>query len=52
MRASHLTQLRSALDAARAALGLAPEEWTDPTITPGVTPAKGVHIEQLRNGVR
>lgn len=52
VRAVHVTELRTALAAARSALSLPSISWVDATITPGVTPAKGVHLEQLRNGVR
>ncbi|HYI11479.1 MAG TPA: fibronectin type III domain-containing protein [Thermoanaerobaculia bacterium] len=47
----HLANLRTSFHDARTAAGLAPVALTDPTITPGVTVIKAVHIEQLRDGV-
>lgn len=51
IRAVHLTELRTAVNEARAALGLTAIAFTDPTITPGVTPPKAVHINELRTAV-
>jgi Bacterial Ig-like domain (group 3)/FG-GAP-like repeat len=49
--ASHLTALRNAIAEARAALGR-PVTFDDPTLTPGVTRIRAVHVEQLRDAVR
>ena len=46
IKAVHILQLRQAVNAMRAAAGLAPATWTDPSLT-GVT-VKAVHITQLR----
>jgi fibronectin type 3 domain-containing protein len=46
IKAVHITQLRLAVNAMRAAAGLAPASWTDASLT-GVT-VKAVHITQLR----
>ena len=52
IRSVHVTQLRTALDEARAAAVLGGLSYTDPTITGGVTTMKGAHIIELRNGVQ
>jgi hypothetical protein len=49
--AAQIASLRTALTQARAALGLA-TSFTDPTLTPGVTPIRAVHLQQLRDGVK
>jgi FG-GAP-like repeat/Bacterial Ig-like domain (group 3)/FG-GAP repeat len=49
--AAQLTSLRTAITQARAAFGMA-TTLTDPTITPGVTPIRAVHLQELRNSVR
>ena len=48
----HVTDLRSALDEARAAIGLPALTYTDPTIVGGVTGIKAAHITELRDGVK
>jgi hypothetical protein len=48
----HLTQLRTAINEARAAAGLSALIYVDPAIGVGVTPAKAVHITNLRDGVK
>ena len=50
--ASPVNDLRTALDAARSALGLSPVTYTDPTLTPGSTIVKAVHLTDLRGGVQ
>ena len=49
IRAIHLTQLRQAVNAMRAAAGLAAVTWTDPSPT-GVK-VRAVHITELRNAL-
>ena len=49
VKAVHLTELRTAVNAVRAAAGLAPATWTDPN--PQGVPVKAVHITQLRNAL-
>jgi hypothetical protein len=48
----HITDLRTALDAARSTLALAALSYTDSTITVNSTAVKAVHITELRNGVK
>lgn len=50
IKAIHLTQLRTAVNAVRATAALAPFAWTDPTIT-STTRVKAVHILELRNAL-
>ena len=49
--ASHITELRTALDDGLTQLGLPMIHYTDTTITPNVTPIKTAHITGLRGGV-
>jgi len=48
MKATHVTELRTAVNAARTRNGLAAAAWTDPALTPGLTTIKAVHITELR----
>lgn len=48
----HLRELREALNAARSALGLQPWSYTDPTITPGITYVKLVHLKDIWAGTQ
>jgi hypothetical protein len=48
VRAVHFTELRSRIDAVRAAAGLGPFPWTDPVLTPRRTPVRAVHLLDLR----
>ncbi|MEO8378257.1 MAG: hypothetical protein ABI779_01215 [Acidobacteriota bacterium] len=48
VKAQHLTQLRQAVDAVRAAAGLAAGTYTD-TISAGVTRIKAIHISEIRS---
>ncbi|HYM62601.1 MAG TPA: hypothetical protein VEZ11_17085, partial [Thermoanaerobaculia bacterium] len=48
IQAVHLTQLRTAVNAMRAAANLSPATFTDPTLTPGVTMIKQAHVAELR----
>ena len=48
IRAVHLVELRSRIDALRRQAGLAPVGWTDPVLTAGVTPVRLAHLVELR----
>ena len=48
IRAVHITELRTRIDALRVRFALAPYAWVDPVITPGVTSPKAQHILDLR----
>ena len=48
----HVIDLRTALDAARAALGLPSLVYTDQGITAGSTVIKAAHITELRAGTQ
>jgi hypothetical protein len=50
IRAVHITQLRTAVNAARAAVGLAAFTFTDPALAVGAR-VKAVHITELRTAV-
>lgn len=52
VKAIHIVELRTALDAARVALALPALTYTDPTLSPGVTVAKAVHVTEVRGGVQ
>jgi hypothetical protein len=47
VKAVHLTDVRLAIDRARARRSLAAFAWTDPMIVPGVTPVKAVQVTQM-----
>jgi hypothetical protein len=47
-KAQHIIELRQAVDALRAVLGLAAAPWTDPVLLPLVATIKAVHIQELR----
>lgn len=49
IKAVHITQLRTAVNAMRAAAGLAPQSFTDPSLA-GVT-VQAVHLTQLRSAL-
>ncbi len=51
IKAVHVVELRARLDEARAVLGLPAANYTDPTLTVGVTTVKAVHIQELRQRV-
>jgi hypothetical protein len=51
IRAVHLTELRTRIDAARARYGLAGYAWTDLPLAAGVTTIRAVHIAELRTGL-
>jgi RHS repeat-associated protein len=48
VKAIHLTELRAAVNQARARAGLAAATWTDANVQPNVTLIKAVHIQELR----
>jgi hypothetical protein len=48
----HLNELRTSLAAARASLGLTALAFTNPTLTPGTTPIRAIHVQELRNAVK
>ncbi|MGZ8833649.1 MAG: hypothetical protein ACXW19_10705 [Thermoanaerobaculia bacterium] len=47
-----MTELRTALDAARSSIGLPAIVYTDPMITAGSTVMKAVHLTELRAGTQ
>ena len=51
IKAVHFTELRSAVDNVRLAVGLATFEWTDPILAPEVTPARVVYLTDLRTAL-
>jgi hypothetical protein len=51
VKAIHITELRTFLDAARAAIGVPALTYTDPSLGAGYV-IKDAHIEDLRAGVR
>jgi len=51
IRLQDITQLRTGLQEARTAIGLAPMVFTDPTLTP-TTRMKAAHLTELRDGCR
>jgi 6-phosphogluconolactonase (cycloisomerase 2 family) len=48
IKAVHITELRSRIDAVRAQYGLGPYPYTDPVLTIATTVAQAVHITDLR----
>jgi hypothetical protein len=48
IRAVHITELRTRIDALRVRFALAPYAWTDPVLTVGVAAIKAQHIVDLR----
>ncbi len=51
VKAVHLTELRTAVNDARAVYGLPAAAWTDPTVTPGGTMVRAVHVTELRDAL-
>lgn len=49
--ATHLTQLRTAVNAVRALAGLGAGAYTDPTVTAGTTKVKAAHVNELRSSL-
>jgi hypothetical protein len=52
IRAVDLTTLRTAVDQVRGAVGATPISYTDPTAAPQSTVIRGVHIQELRDGLK
>ncbi len=51
VRAVHFTELRTRIDALRAAAELGRFPWTDPVLTAGVTRVRLVHLAELREAL-
>ena len=51
VKAVHMTELRQAVNAVRAAANLSAATWTDPTLTVGTTVVKAVHVQELRTSL-
>jgi hypothetical protein len=51
VKAAHITELRTAVDAVRALTVLGAGSYTDPTLTPNVTTVQAAHINDLRNAL-
>jgi len=51
IKAVHINELRSRIDAVRIAHGLAAYAYTDPALTPGSTTIKAAHITDLRTAL-
>ena len=52
IRAVHVTELRTRIDAYRSSVGLPPFPYTDPTLASGATAVKAVHVAELRTSLR
>jgi len=50
-KAVHISEVRTAVNAARTRNGLAASAWTDPTITAGSTTIRAVYIVELRTAL-
>jgi hypothetical protein len=51
VQATHIIQLRTAVDAVRTLAGLGAGTYTDPTVTAGVTTMKAAHVNDLRSAL-
>jgi hypothetical protein len=51
VRAVHVTELRSRVNAVRSATGLAAFTFTDATLAAGITPVRAVHLGELRTAI-
>ncbi len=51
VRAAHVTELRTAVNAVRALAGLAPYSFTDSVVNPRATLIKAIHISELRSAL-
>jgi len=49
--ASHVTELRSAIDTLRSRKALLPYDWRDTTLTPGTAGIKSIHVLDLRTAI-
>ena len=49
IRAVHISQLRTAIDAVRLLAGLSQGAWTDSALVPGATLVGKIHVEELRS---
>ena len=49
IRAVHISQLRTAVDAVRFLAGLSQDAWTDSALVPGATLVRKIHVEELRS---
>ncbi len=52
VKQTHVAQMRAALDEARAVVLLPPAAYTDPSLMPGVSTVKAVHVNEIRGGVQ
>jgi len=52
IKATHITELRSRVNAHRAIVGMAPYPFADPTLTVGATSVKAIHILDLRTALQ
>jgi cytochrome c peroxidase len=52
VKAIHVQELRANLNQALSAIGLPVNPYTDPVLSPGVTPVKAIHMQELRERVR
>ena len=50
-KATHITQLRTAVNAVRTLASLGAGSYTDPSLTVNVTPVKAAHINDLRTAI-
>jgi hypothetical protein len=51
IKAVHVTELRTRINAARSAAGLGAFTWTDPTLTAGTSVPRAVHITEMRTAI-
>jgi hypothetical protein len=51
IKAVHITELRTAVNAVYTKLGRTLPTYTDPTIVPGQTTSKAAHVQELRAAV-
>jgi hypothetical protein len=51
VKAAHITELRTAVNAVRTLAGIGAVSFTDPALTAGSTPVKAVHLTQLRSAL-
>jgi hypothetical protein len=51
VKAVHIRELRTAINAVRSRYALAPYPWTDATLAPGATQVKAVHVAELRTAL-